>query len=83
MAKTIITLDDAEYAGLHAQGVKVAFLHEEGEDVWYRRVTDDTVETWHLIPKQTERSSYGQPLVIDGIRFQAPYAPEGVPEESE
>lgn len=83
MAKEIVTLDDAEYDGLHAQGVKVASLRENGDDVWYRRVTDNDIETWYLIPKQTEKSSFGQPLVVDGIIFQAPYNPENIPEESE
>lgn len=83
MAKTVVTINDAEYVQLHAQGTEIAFIREEGEDVWYRKITDDDTETWHLIPKKTELSSGGTPLVVDGIIFQAPYNPENVPEESD
>jgi hypothetical protein len=83
MAKTVITVDDAEFTGLHSQGSDLAFLTESGEEFWYRKVTDNETETWYLITKRTEQSSFGSLLVVDGIVFQAPYNPDNVPEESD
>ncbi len=79
MVKLVITEDDEEYLRLIAKGAEVVSIQVEGEEVFYRKVTDnDKVTFYYLPPSSPEMSSFRGALSGNGITMRGWYPPEGV-----